>query len=86
MQTLLFEDDAELAFVKREILSHCKINDPWSGWPHEGSPRYQKWIKMLDKISTAWRVPKWDDLRTLKDAHALKNAIRLDNLGLTPLP
>jgi hypothetical protein len=85
-QTLLFEDDAEIAFERSEILMHCKVEDPWLGWPKEGSPRYQRWIKRINKIAALWGVPGWDQIRTLRDARKLKEAVGQDNRGLSPLP
>ena len=79
MQTLLFEDDAEIAYHREMILVHCDC----AGLSRhvDGSRLWIKTKSYLDKVADLFGVTAWDEIQTLNDVRELYNAVHYERHG-----
>ncbi len=83
MQTLLFEDDTEISWYKREILSYCACK-PGMGYRQDGSLRWKRTEAYIDRVAEAFGMTRWSQLRTLQQAIELKRAVHWEHHGGSP--
>jgi hypothetical protein len=79
VQTLMFEDDEEMAWERDMLLVSCY---QVSLSRHvDNSPLWEKTKRYLDRVAETFETLAWDDCTTPADLKKLAYAVRLEQLG-----
>lgn len=79
VQTLMFEDDEEMAWERELILVTCY--QVRLSRHADNSPLWYKTKRYLDRVAETFEALSWDDCKTPAELKKLNYAVRLEQLG-----